>query len=276
MAMTIKIREMFGDVNDMLTREQQGVVLHAFEAAVKEVRRYAELCMPEGYETTWLSFGNPFNATIGTEQTDTDRYDPEHFGPYLFRCGVNFYDNSMKGGDNQIEFHVDEVDHKTGDEVIQKRAVQIRLFVKEFLDMKKPEFLLSLTDTDTIEAIVKRAFRTLSESNDEPDEIEKRTIQAAKEYYEVDTDEEARKELIKEWGVFGLRGYAPFVGGLPVDAEYIAKIDDLDIYGSDEEAVEQAIKDGIKMIPYEEQPKNGDYKYFRFVDTARNRKLLGC
>ena len=36
------------------------------------------------------------------------------------------------------------------------------------------------------------------------------------------------------------------------------------IFDSDEDAVEQAIKDGIKIIPVEELPENFDRKYQKY------------
>lgn len=54
----------------------------------------------------------------------------------------------------------------------------------------------------------------------------------------------------------------------------IEKIDELDIFESDEEAVGQAIKDGIKIIPIEELPENFDRKYFGWIDTPENRENI--
>lgn len=54
----------------------------------------------------------------------------------------------------------------------------------------------------------------------------------------------------------------------------IQKIDDLDIFNNDEEAVEQAIKDGIKIIPIEELPEKFDRRYLGWIDTPENRKKI--
>lgn len=54
----------------------------------------------------------------------------------------------------------------------------------------------------------------------------------------------------------------------------IQKIDELNIFSSDDEAVEQAIKDGIKIIPVEELPENFDRKYLGWIDTVENRKAI--
>lgn len=109
------------------------------------------------------------------------------------------------------------------------------------------------------------------------DDIERMVIDSAKELYDAVDDEEARDAVIHEWGEeFGLRGYAPFTYGYMIDPslEYIAKIDDLDVYPDDLKAAEQAEKDGIRLIPYSEQPKKGFYQYYRFLDTPNNRKIL--
>lgn len=54
----------------------------------------------------------------------------------------------------------------------------------------------------------------------------------------------------------------------------IQKIDTLNIFVSDEEAVEQAIKDGVGIIPVEELPENFDRRYLGWIDTPENRKRI--
>ena len=54
----------------------------------------------------------------------------------------------------------------------------------------------------------------------------------------------------------------------------IEKIDEENIFTDDEEAVEQAIKDGIKIIPIEELPENFDRRYLGWIDTEENRKRI--
>lgn len=54
----------------------------------------------------------------------------------------------------------------------------------------------------------------------------------------------------------------------------IQKIDEQNVFLYDEEAVEQAIEDGIKMIPIEELPKNFDRKYLGWIDTPENRRRI--
>ena len=54
----------------------------------------------------------------------------------------------------------------------------------------------------------------------------------------------------------------------------IEKIDEENVFTDDEEAVEQAIKDGIKIIPIEELPENFDRRYLGWIDTEQNRKRI--
>ena len=54
----------------------------------------------------------------------------------------------------------------------------------------------------------------------------------------------------------------------------IEKIDEENVFTDDEEAVEQAIKDGIKIIPIEELPENFDRRYLGWIDTEENRKKI--
>ena len=54
----------------------------------------------------------------------------------------------------------------------------------------------------------------------------------------------------------------------------IEKIDELNMFESDDEAVKQAIKDGVKIIPIEELPENFDRKYLGWIDTEENRKAI--
>ena len=58
-----------------------------------------------------------------------------------------------------MAFRVDVVDAKTGETTIQKKLVYIDPFVEEFLDMKKPAFLIRLTDADKIADAVDKAFK---------------------------------------------------------------------------------------------------------------------
>ena len=44
--------------------------------------------------------------------------------------------------------------------------------------------------------------------------------------------------------------------------------------GSDDKATEQAIKDGVKIIPIDELPENFERKYLGWIDTPENRKAI--
>lgn len=54
----------------------------------------------------------------------------------------------------------------------------------------------------------------------------------------------------------------------------IQKIDTSKRFKDDEEAVEQAIKDGIKIIPIKELPENFDRRYLGWIDTEENRNKI--
>jgi CRISPR/Cas system-associated protein Cas10 (large subunit of type III CRISPR-Cas system) len=54
----------------------------------------------------------------------------------------------------------------------------------------------------------------------------------------------------------------------------IQRIDAEGIFENDDAAVEQAIKDGIKVIPVEELPKNFNRKYLGWIDTPENRLAI--
>lgn len=54
----------------------------------------------------------------------------------------------------------------------------------------------------------------------------------------------------------------------------IQRIADAGIFESDEEAVEQAIKDGIKLIPVNELPETFDRRYLGWLDTQENREAI--
>lgn len=54
----------------------------------------------------------------------------------------------------------------------------------------------------------------------------------------------------------------------------IEKYDAADMFETDEDAVKQAIKDGIKLIPIDELPKNFERRYLGWIDTPENRKAI--
>ena len=118
-------------------------------------------------------------------------------------------------------------------------------------------------------------FRTLGFKRDE--KLIKRVLENAREIYDDKpyTDSELEKILIEEWGSeTALHGYAIFSGGDEPHALHVCKIDELAVYDSDKDAGKRAVKDGIKLIPYNKQRKDGAFKYYRFIDNEENRKVL--
>lgn len=150
-----KNTEAFGSVDDMLSKEQQGVVLKAYKDALDEVLLYVKGALPEGYTPTQLSFGNPFYTSVGTEKPSAGRYDPDRFGPHLFNISVDFLD----GNSPKVAFRVDVTDPKTGETTIQRRLVYVDIHVEDFLAMKKPAFRLLPSDADKVADVAKKAFR---------------------------------------------------------------------------------------------------------------------
>ena len=54
----------------------------------------------------------------------------------------------------------------------------------------------------------------------------------------------------------------------------IQKIDEENKFADDAEAVEQAIKDGVKIIPVDELPKTFGRRYLGWIDTPENRERI--
>lgn len=90
----------------------------------------------------------------------------------------------------------------------------------------------------------------------------------------LENDKAAIAETVHEWGADQCnKGYAIFdfdgTGMLEIEA-----LADVGCFGDDEEATEQAMKDGIKIIPVEELPENFDRRYLGWIDTEENRKRI--
>lgn len=154
-SISIHIHETFGSVDDMLTKDEQKIVLDAYNAALKEALTYIQGALPEGYTPTQLSFGNPFYTSVGTEKPSAGRYDPDRFGPHLFNISVDFID----GDSPKVAFRVDTVDPKTGDTTLQRKLVYVDPFVEDFLEMRKPAFRLLPSDADKLADATRKAFR---------------------------------------------------------------------------------------------------------------------
>lgn len=56
----------------------------------------------------------------------------------------------------------------------------------------------------------------------------------------------------------------------------IQKVDDEGVFPDDESAVEQAVKDGIAIIPVDELPENFTRRYFGWIDTPENRERIAA
>lgn len=87
-------------------------------------------------------------------------------------------------------------------------------------------------------------------------------------------DESWVKEIVEEWtSEICNKGYDIFdfdgTGMLEIN-----KVDEVGAFKDDEEAVEQAIKDGIRIIPVDDLPRNFDRRYLGWLDTPENRKAI--
>lgn len=91
-------------------------------------------------------------------------------------------------------------------------------------------------------------------------------------YYNNDRD--AVRQVVNEWTVETCdKGY----GVVDYDGTgmlEIQRIYDVGAFENDEDAAEQAMKDGIKLIPIEELPENFDRKYLGWIDTPENRQVI--
>lgn len=87
-------------------------------------------------------------------------------------------------------------------------------------------------------------------------------------------DEEQIEYIVGEWGAEAVnKGYSVFdYDGCGILA--IERIDEVDAFADDEEAVAKAIEDGMKVIPVDELPENFPYKWLGWIDTKENRKAI--
>ena len=67
------------------------------------------------------------------------------------------------------------------------------------------------------------------------------------------------------------KGYAIFTSDYGNGAEHIQKIDSMDVFEDDNEAAEQAERDGIKII---HDMEFDDENSAAYIDTPENRELL--
>lgn len=87
-------------------------------------------------------------------------------------------------------------------------------------------------------------------------------------------DDKRVKEVVDDWGADLVnKGYDIFsFDGM--DLYEVSRIDDVDAFESDDDAVEQAIKDGVKIIPVEELPETFGRRYLGWIDTPENRAKI--
>jgi hypothetical protein len=50
--------------------------------------------------------------------------------------------------------------------------------------------------------------------------------------------------------------------------------DSMNIFEDDEQTVEAAVADGIRIIPVDELPENFDRRYYGWIDTPENRRAI--
>lgn len=54
----------------------------------------------------------------------------------------------------------------------------------------------------------------------------------------------------------------------------VERDDSMNVFEDDEQAVEAAVADGIKIIPVDELPDNFDRRYYGWIDNPENRKAI--
>ena len=105
------------------------------------------------------------------------------------------------------------------------------------------------------------------------DPIDQLTVERYHQMREIYSDKRIR-EIINEWGVDVVnKGYDIFIfNGMGILE--ISRIDDVEAFESDDDATEQAIKDGIKIIPVDELPETFGRRYLGWIDTPENRARI--
>jgi len=105
------------------------------------------------------------------------------------------------------------------------------------------------------------------------DPIDQLTVERYHQMREIYSDRRIR-EIVNEWGVDVVnKGYDIFTfNGMGILE--ISRIDDVEAFESDDDATEQAIKDGIKIIPVDELPETFGRRYLGWIDTPENRARI--
>lgn len=91
-----------------------------------------------------------------------------------------------------------------------------------------------------------------------------------------ENDRSVVAEIVHEWGPDRCnKGYEIFdfdgTGMLEIEA-----LVDVGCFDGDEDAVRQAMKDGVKIIPVEELPESFDRRYLGWIDTEENRERIAA
>lgn len=90
---------------------------------------------------------------------------------------------------------------------------------------------------------------------------------------EYQNDLDAVAEVVDDWGAERCnKGYDIF----DFDGTGMLEIEAIDAVGcfDDESATEQAILDGIRIIPVEDLPEHFNRKYLGWIDTKENRQRI--
>lgn len=105
------------------------------------------------------------------------------------------------------------------------------------------------------------------------DPIDQLTVERYHQMRKIYSDKRIR-EIINEWGVDVVnKGYDIFTfNGMGIFE--VSRIDDVEAFESDDDATEQAIKDGIKIIPVDELPETFGRRYLGWIDTPENRARI--
>ena len=87
-------------------------------------------------------------------------------------------------------------------------------------------------------------------------------------------DDDRIEEIVEDWGTDSVnKGYEIFTFN-GWNLYEIERIDDVNAFETEDDAVAQAIKDGIKIIPVEELPETFGRRYLGWIDTPENRAKI--
>lgn len=84
----------------------------------------------------------------------------------------------------------------------------------------------------------------------------------------------AVKSMVEEYGIDAVNNGYTIAECDGTGMLEIQRIDAIPVFETDEAAVEQAIKDGVKIIPVEELPENFEKRRLGWIDTPENRQKI--